>query len=322
MLKIEINSKDGLGMLAAFAEKVGSPVENGRVDVPEEFGKGFIQGYSFDERLRLMILNYELHQDFTISRSNQPTHMLLFHFQNIIKSAKTPTGVKLQPSVQITTQGLNVELLVPKNTIQNSISLSIDASYLQELIGKRINHPLIHTILENKQPLLFEEFVFVPLLKVVDDIVTNKVPILLQDFYYKLKTQELICQLLISLVNRDEKKIYALHIADMKMLYQVKERLLYDLEKAPSIAELSSSSGMSETKLKRLFNQVFGKSIFQYFQNFRMQEAARLLKEERLSVSEVGYRLGFSNLGHFAKVFEEVIGVKPKKYSKFGNEVL
>ncbi len=314
-MKIEIKSTDGLGMLAAFAEKVGSTIENGRVEVPEKVGVGFIQGYSFDERLRMMILNYELHQDFAIRRRNQPTNMLIFNFQHIINLTKSQTGTKFQPSVQITTQGLNVELFVPKNTVQNSISLSIDASYLRELIGARINHPLVTTILENKQPLLFEEFVFVPLLKVVDDILTSKVPILLQDFYYKLKTQELICQLLISLVSRDEKKVQGLNIADIKMLYQVKERLLDNLEKAPSIAELSKFSGVSETKLKRLFNQVFGKSIFQYFQNFRMQEAARLLREERLSVSEVGYQLGFSNLGHFTKVFEEVIGVKPKRYS-------
>lgn len=320
-MKIEIKSRDGLGMLAAFAEKVGSTIENGRVEVPEEFGTGFIQGYSFGERLRMMILNYELHQDFAISRRNQPTNMLIFNFQHIINPAKSPTSAKFQPSVQITTQGLNVELFVPKNTIQNAISLSIDASYLRELIGARINHPLVNTILENKQPLLFEEFVFVPLLKVVDDIVKGNVPILFQDFYYKLKAQELICQLLILLVSRDEKKVQGLNIADIKMLYQVKERLLLDLGEAPSIVELSRFSGMSETKLKRLFNQVFGKSIFQYFQNFRMQEAARLLKKERLSVSEVGYRLGFSNLGHFTKVFEDVIGVKPKRYSKLINDV-
>lgn len=317
-MKIEIKSKDGLGMLAAFAEKVGGTIVNGRVEVPEEFGIGFLQGYSFDERLRMMILNYELHQDFAISRRNQPTNMLIFNFQHIINSPKTQISGKLQPSVQITTQGLNVELFVPKNTIQNSISLSIDASYLRELLGARINHPLVNTILENKQPLLFEEFVFVPLLKVVDDIVSSKVPKLLQDFYYKLKTQELICQLLISLVSRDEKKVHGLNIADIKMLYLVKERLLQNIEKAPTIAELSGFSGMSETKLKRLFNQVFGKSIFQYFQKFRMQEAARLLKEG-LSVSEVGYQLGFSNLGHFTKVFEEVIGAKPKQYSKLVN---
>jgi AraC-like DNA-binding protein len=315
-MKIDIKSKDGLGMLAAFAQKVGSTIENGRVEVPEEVGGGFIQGHSFDERLRMMILNYELHQDFAISRSNQPTHMLLFNFQHIINSPLSQAGAKFQPSVQITTQGLNVELFVPKNTVQNSISLSIDASYLRELIGTRIDHPLVNTILENKQPLLFEELVCIPLLEVVDDIVSSKVPTLLQDFYYKLKTQELICQLLISLVSRDEKKVRALNMADIKMLYQVKERLLNNLEEAPSIAELSKFSGVSETKLKRLFNQVFGKSIFQYFQNFRMQEAARLLREERLSVSEVGYQLGFSNLGHFTKVFEAVIGVKPKKYSK------
>ncbi|KGE12838.1 hypothetical protein [Sphingobacterium deserti] len=83
-MEIEIISKDGLGMLAAFAKEVGSIVENGRVDVPQHFGTGFIQGYSFNERLRMMILNYQLHQDFTISRKNQPTNMLIFNFQHII----------------------------------------------------------------------------------------------------------------------------------------------------------------------------------------------------------------------------------------------
>ena len=317
-MKIELKSKDGLGMLAAFAREVGSTVENGRVEVPEKFGVGYIQGFTFDDRLRMMIRNYELHQDFAISRKNQPSNMLIFNFQHIINTGKIPAGTKVQPSVQITTQGLNAELFVPKNTVQNSIAMVIDAGYLRKLIGTHIDHPLVNTILENEQPLLFEEIVVAPLLKVVDEIVTANVPVLLRDFYYKLKTQELICQLLIALVSRHDKKVYGLNIADIKMLYQVKERLLENLEQAPSIAELSSFSGMSESKLKRLFNQVFGKSIFQYFQNFRMQEASRLLKEERLSVSEVGYQLGFSNLGHFAKVFEEVIGVKPKQYSKVG----
>ena len=317
-MKIEIESKDGLGMLAAFAEKVGGNVVNGRVVVGEEFGRGFIQGYSFDERLRMMILNYELKQDFAISRKNQPTNMLLFTFQNIINSAPTPANCKLQPSVQIATQGLNVELFVPKNTIQNSISLIIDAGYLRDLIGTRINNSLVNTILENKKPLLFEEFVSVPLLKVVKDILSGNVPTLLQDFYYKLKCQELICQLLISLISRDEKNVNSLNSADIEMLYQIKKRLLDNFEEAPSIAELAKFAGVSETKLKKIFKQVFGKTIFQYFQNFRMQEAARLLSEERLSVSEVGYQLGFTNLGHFTRVFEEIIGVKPKRYSKLG----
>jgi len=78
---------------------------------------------------------------------------------------------------------------------------------------------------------------------------------------------------------------------------------------------LALLANMSPSKLKRLFKQIFGNSIFSYYQEFRMKEATRLLKEEKLSVSDVGYRLGFTNLSHFSRVFQEHIGMKPKQYS-------
>ena len=74
---------------------------------------------------------------------------------------------------------------------------------------------------------------------------------------------------------------------------------------------------MSPSKLKRLFKQIFGNSIFNYYQDFRMKEAARLLKEEKLSVSEVGYQLGFTNLSHFSRIFKKHIGMNPKQYTKY-----
>ncbi|RYY20905.1 MAG: helix-turn-helix domain-containing protein [Cytophagaceae bacterium] len=46
-----------------------------------------------------------------------------------------------------------------------------------------------------------------------------------------------------------------------------------------------------------------------------MQKAAQLLREKQLTVSEVGYQLGLTNLSHFARVFEQHLGLKPKKYS-------
>jgi AraC-like DNA-binding protein len=84
----------------------------------------------------------------------------------------------------------------------------------------------------------------------------------------------------------------------------------------PIIKNLASQIGMSESKFKRLFKQIFGDSFFSYYQKFRMKEAARLIKENRMSVSEVGFSLGFSNLSHFAKVFQEHVGMKPKSFQK------
>ena len=57
------------------------------------------------------------------------------------------------------------------------------------------------------------------------------------------------------------------------------------------------------------------RAVSEYYLAALIIEAARLLREARLSVSEVGYEMGFSNLSHFTRVFEQYIGMKPKKYS-------
>ncbi len=103
---------------------------------------------------------------------------------------------------------------------------------------------------------------------------------------------------------------------DIQTIYKVKEQMLEHLKTPPVIKELAVSASLSPTKLKRLFKQIFGNSIFNYYQEFRMKEAALLLKEEKLSVSDVGYKLGFTNLSHFSRVFAAHTGMKPKQYSR------
>jgi transcriptional regulator GlxA family with amidase domain len=87
------------------------------------------------------------------------------------------------------------------------------------------------------------------------------------------------------------------------------------LDVPPNLDALAVMSNFSKSKLKRLFKQIFGTSIFHYYQSFRMKEAANLLREHKMSVSEVGFQMGFSNLSHFTRLFETHIGMKPKRWS-------
>jgi len=220
------------------------------------------------------------------------------------------------PSVLVATSSVNTDDVISIHTNTAVINIEVDANYLNGLFDLSEKSPILQSLLQNTQPLLFEQMIYPSLQKIVDEIVTEPVDETFELFFLRIKAEELICRLLIELERRDEKQLYALNIHDIQAIYKVKEQMLEHLETPPVINELAIYANMSPSKLKRLFKQIFGNSIFSYYQEFRMKEAARLLKEEKLSVSDVGYQLGFTNLSHFSRVFTEHTGIKPKQYSR------
>jgi AraC-like DNA-binding protein len=138
----------------------------------------------------------------------------------------------------------------------------------------------------------------------------------LSHFYTQIKVQELLYLLFRKLVLRESAPQQPINSADVERLLQVHNQLLGDLGTPPVLRALAQQAAMSETKLKQLFKQTFGSSIYTYYQRARMKEAAFLLKQGQHSVAEVGYELGFSNLSHFSRLFEKHYGLQPKRYSQ------
>jgi AraC-like DNA-binding protein len=304
-------------VLIGLANRLGTEVKNGRLDIPEKFGTGYCAGFVFNEFIRLMIFDYELWQDLVIDNPDVDSagRMILFKFQNVFpKTSDVSTGREI-PSVLIVTSRVDANLAIPIQRNRAMINIEIDSTYLKGIFDSSQKSALLQGLLENTQPLFFEEMIFPSLQTIVDELVSEMVEETFALFFRRVKAEELICRLLMTLEKRGEKQLYALNGKDIQTIYQIKEQILRQLETPPVINDLAKNARMSPTKLKRLFRQIFGDSIFSYYQAFRMKEAARLLKEEKLSVSEVGYLLGFANLSHFSRVFEKQIGVKPKRFS-------
>ncbi|ASU33099.1 helix-turn-helix transcriptional regulator [Mucilaginibacter xinganensis] len=299
-------------ILSAFAQSLGTEVKNHRLEIPETFGKGYCTGYVFNEYIRLLISNYELNEDLVIKNPdrNAGGRMIFFKFQHVFsRTLETP-------SVLIATSRVNTDDVIAIHTNTATINIEVNADYLNGLFDVALRSPVLQSLLANTQPLLFEQIIYPSLQKIVDDMLTEPAGGIFELFFLRIKAEEMVCRLLMELEKRDEKKLYALNNHDIQAIYKVKEQMLLNLENPPVIKELAFCAGMSPSKLKRLFKQIFGNSIFSYYQEFRMKEASRLLKEEKLSVSDVGYRLGFINLSHFSRVFMEHIGMKPKQYSR------
>jgi AraC-like DNA-binding protein len=310
---LDFKPQEGIGLLASFAQLIGAKVEKNTLEIPPNMGSGFIKGYVFSPFLRLMVRNYELNQDFTLRRRADESQLksIVFSFHHIFETNHS----QQLPSVQIAVGGIDYERFFPSKIKFSALVLSIDVDYLNTLLGVEAGNSILNVILENSQPFLFEALVSPRLRAVAQEIAETHISEPLLNFYLKTKSEELICLILAELHKRENTTYQSLNINDVQKIYEVKEKILADLRIQPNLGELAKFTGMSESKLKRLFKQIFGDSIYNYYQNFRIQEAARLLSENKYSVSEVGYRLGFTNLSHFSKVFEEHIGMKPKKFS-------
>lgn len=307
-------------ILIRFAHLLGTEVKNRRLEIPKKFGRGYCAGFVFNDYIRMLISNYELYEDLVAANPDidASRKMIFFKFQNIFPKTEVAIIEKHLmgiPSVLIATSRMNTDDVIPIHTNTATINIEVDANYLNGLFDLTEKSPVLQGLLENTQPLLFEQIISPSLQNIVDEMLTETVDKAFELFFLRIKAEEMICRLLMELEHRDEKHLYALNTNDIQTIYKVKEQMLVHLETPPVIKELAINANMSPSKLKRLFKQIFGNSIFSYYQEFRMEEAARLLKEKKLSVSEVGYQLGFTNLSHFSRVFEQHIGIKPKKYS-------
>ena len=57
-------------------------------------------------------------------------------------------------------------------------------------------------------------------------------------------------------------------------LYAIRNSIIADLTKTPHLPGLAIEAGMTLTKMKVLFKQVFGDTIYNYYQKIRPEEAA------------------------------------------------
>jgi len=239
-------------------------------------------------------------------------------FQNIISSPLNATDIdkkalqQTQPHVRIIPLNIESDVSFPKDINIQQITIIISLDYLKSFVGK--DHVKFDYLFNNDKTLWIEEFMSPEIAEVANEISITKISDTLSDAYYRLKSLELLFYLFKNLSTRVHVPHQHLSKYELKLVYDVRDKIAASINRPFLQNELVQSAGMNVIKLRKLFTQVFGKGMYPYYQHLRMKEAARLLREEHLSVSETGYQLGFSNLSYFGRLFERHYGSKPKKW--------
>jgi AraC-like DNA-binding protein len=98
---------------------------------------------------------------------------------------------------------------------------------------------------------------------------------------------------------------------DREKIINAREILLQHIGEPLTIKELSRKAAINECYLKKGFKEMFGTTIFDFYQSQRMEHARYLLYEKGLSVTDVSVMLGYSSISHFSTAFKKHTGLKP-----------
>lgn len=93
------------------------------------------------------------------------------------------------------------------------------------------------------------------------------------------------------------------------------KRILVDgMTDPPTVKELALEVGLNEYKLKEGFKNIYGKTVFQFLNDFRLDTARHLLDSGRYKVNDTAFQIGYTNPSHFIAAFRKKFGMTPKKY--------
>lgn len=81
-----------------------------------------------------------------------------------------------------------------------------------------------------------------------------------------------------------------------------------------SVEDLSHEVGMSRVHLNRKLKELMNISPSNLIRSIRLKQAAFLLLNNRVNISEVAYRVGFSTHSYFSNSFHDYFGMTPKEF--------
>lgn len=149
---------------------------------------------------------------------------------------------------------------------------------------------------------------------VLDALLNHSYTGALENIFINAKVHELLLYSLDCLVDEKEEGFACKFLEDERSrqaIHDARDILLQHIGDPLTIKELSRKVAINECYLKKGFKEIFGTTIFDFYQQQRMEHAKYLLYEKGLSVTDVSALLGYSSISHFSAAFKKHTGLKP-----------
>ncbi len=329
---IEVKKDDAPAMVADVARQLRLPLDldcnKAFLQLVEPIGQGEIMSYETTQGLDCIMLDCYLEQPIelrlqgnfaqplimiTVARgrvevATQKGKFAVNELQGTIHGAygQGEYTMKLPGKVKL----LMLITLVHRKTFFQEIScgiLQVPPELLQVIKGKNLG----------KRQFLFQDIYHLPAVDQVHSVIdhqetgllhsTHASAALYQNMYLLLNEYKRVQGSKNSRLVRDVQKIETIRAAETI--------LVSHLQDPPTIPMLSKMVGINQQTLKTGFRQLYGKTINNYLNDLRLEQAGILISAGELSIGEIANAVGYSNGGYFSRKFKQKYGVTPSKFA-------
>ncbi|HWK04764.1 MAG TPA: AraC family transcriptional regulator [Puia sp.] len=325
MIKYSFRLENYEKTVADFAAKLNSSVKDNIFTIPPTLGKGTILAQTISPHLSYAVLNLRLDCDLELYREADGVKGFTLSFNQVevqkevqISADKSITADKriLRNDIYLSdTRDSHLVKIPAGSTLKRLVIFStheLAAQYLPaDLLNKLESFARENSIAENPY------FVSLPHRETLKEIFEMKENDPLGQIRRLARIIHLTEKFLHSFLRQEQASLpRAIKKGDLESMQHIEQILSSRLEGFPSLESLAHEVFMSTSKLKNLFKQVYGFTLYDYYNKNRLLRAKEMLITGQCSIKQAGSEIGFSNLSHFAKAFRKEFGLLPRDLVK------
>lgn len=266
-MEFEFTANKDFDFAQVFAKRFHQTITNNKVTLPGELGKGYIKEIQLNNGISLCMHQYYLKQAFILKRlESEPGEMLTIKFTRSgffsnQKQIDYSLLYKESHAAEITTNNLFTQAIFPKNINIDFVVMNVSRKTLISLLQLDDTTTSLQNIILHNPSFVFYESMNAEMERTMLQTLAIDGAAQLSKLQYETKMYELLYQLFNKLLTRNVTESISINQHDAEKIYALRDTILADLSIAPQLSLLARNIGMSETKMKRLFHQVFGQSI-------------------------------------------------------------
>ena len=113
-----------------------------------------------------------------------------------------------------------------------------------------------------------------------------------------------------------EKFAISTKISEQNRINKIFNYVKNNFQQPIPLETVSSLTGTTEPSFCRYFKKTTSKTFSQFFNEYPLVHASKLLAEKQMGISDIAFEAGFQNVSHFTRLFKKFTEMSPSTYRR------